>query len=244
MLVSGAMSFAAEGDEVAATWVESVGGKLVRDAKTDGRPIIEVDLAFKKGVTNDGLKNLAGCKNIKSLNLFFDEKITDEGMKHLKELKTLEVLTLTNTGIGDAGLTELKDLKSLKDLGLAGATRLTDKATETVKEFTNLDHLALPSTITEKGVKNLAPLKKLKVLYIGGANLTDGAVKDIAENMPELEELELGLFAKEGTRITDESISQLSKLKKLRKLGLVGSKITAEGLKQLEKALPDCRIKI
>lgn len=244
MLACGSVGLADEAEEAAAKWVESVGGVVTRAVKDKGKPINGVNLALKEKVTNDGLANLTGCKHIKQLNLFNNEQITGAGMKHIAELKTLEALVLNGTAVGDEGLTELKGLTSLKDLSLAGTVRLSDKSTETIKEFTNLEALALPSTITEKGVKNLVTLKKLKLLYIGGANLNDAAIKDIAENMPELRSLELGVYGKIGTRITDESIPSLIKLKKLVDLGLAGSKITDAGQKELQKALPDCKIRI
>lgn len=229
-----------DAEDAAAKWVESTGGKATRDAKADGKPVVEVFFGSTMKVTNDGLKELAGLKKLKSLTIFFCEQITDDGAKHLKGLTTLEKLSLTNTGVGDAGVAELKGLKSLKELHAAGSIRMTDKATETIGEFADLERLTLPSTITEKGVKNLAGLKKLKMLYVGGANLTDAAIKDIADGMPDLESLELG--AGLGSSITDASVPHLTKLKKLKQLGLWGSKITDDGLKALQQALPGCKI--
>ncbi|MBM3978884.1 MAG: hypothetical protein FJ304_01105 [Planctomycetes bacterium] len=164
----------------------------------------------------------------------------DDGMKHVKELAGLEQLVLGNTLVTDVGLAELKGLKKLKSLTVSGCTRMSDKSTETIAGFTDLEYLSLPSTITEKGVKNLVGLKKLTGLYIGGAVMTDAAIKDIADNMPELQSLELG--AGFGTDITDASIPSFSKLKMLKELGVVGSKITDSGLKSLRDKLPDCKI--
>jgi internalin A len=230
-----------DSEDAAIKWVEGVGGKLKRDDKAPGKPVIEVDLNFNKKVTNDGLKNLAGLKSAKSLSLFFNEQITDTGMKHVKELPALEALTLSNTLVADAGIAELKGLKNLKALHLAGCIKMTDKATETIKGFAALEDLSLPSTITDAGVKNLADLKKLKKLYLAGCTkLTDGAVKLLADNVPELEYLELG--AGSGTDITDAAVAHFARLKELKHLGVNGSKITATGLKELQSALPGCKI--
>ena len=90
-------------------------------------------------------------------------------------------------------------------------------------------------------MKQLAGLKKLKSLYLGGCTaLTDAAMKDIGDNMPDLESLEVGSGI--GTEITNASVLHLSQLKKLKKLGLSGSKLTPDGLKALRDALPDCTI--
>jgi hypothetical protein len=44
------------------------------------------------------------------------------------------------------------------------------------------------------------------------------------------------------TNITDESISILSQLTSLRRLDISGTKITEEGIRKLQAALPDCQI--
>jgi hypothetical protein len=242
-ILVGGLARADDADEKAAKWVEGVGGKVIRDTKQPGNPIVEVNLAANKKVTNDGLKELAGLKGVKRLSLFFNEKITDDGVAHLKGLTTLEELTLNNTGVGDAGLAELKVLNGLRKLNLAGAIRLTDAAAETINGFAALEELSLPSTITVKGVGKLGGLKKLRTFYLGGGSPGDEAVKTIAENMPDLEGLELGTFGLGGNGVTDASVPYLAKLKKLKKAGLAGSQFTDAGLKELRAALPDCTIK-
>jgi hypothetical protein len=243
VLVAAVCCPAARADEDAATkWAEGAGGKLTRDAKAPGKPVVGVQFDPRnKKLTDDGLKELKGFKGLRSLSLFYCGQIGDEGMKHVKELAGLEELVLNSTGVGDSGLGELKGLKKLRSLSLAGCIRVTDKATETIGGFTDLEELSLPSTVTEKGVKNLKGLKKLTSLYIGGARLTDAAVKDIADNMPELVSLELGAF--DGTNITDSAVPDLARLTKLKSLGIQGSKITDTGLKSLKDKLPGCTIK-
>ena len=185
-------------------------------------------------MTDDGLKELKGFRNLKSLSLFFNGHINDAGMKHVKELPALESLVLNSTGVTDAGIAELKGLVKLKSLSATGCVGMTDKSAETIAGFTELTDLALPFKFTDKGVKQLAGLKKLKSLYLGGCTeLTDAAMKDIADNMPDLESLELG--ATSGTGITNASVLHFSQLKKLKKLGLSGSKMTPDGLKALPR---------
>jgi hypothetical protein len=117
-----------EADDRAAKWVAGIKGKVTRDAKLPGNPVVEVNLGVNNKVTNDGLKELVGLKGIKRPSLFFDDQITDAGMTHLKGLTTIEELNLSNTGVGDEGLKELSELARLKKLSLAGAIRLTDAA--------------------------------------------------------------------------------------------------------------------
>lgn len=53
--------------------------------------------------------------------------MTDAGLAHLAEVKTLRVLDLTNTRVGDDGLEHLKALPRLERVGLSG-TRVTEPA--------------------------------------------------------------------------------------------------------------------
>lgn len=240
--VFGCAARADDAEGAAVKWVESVGGKFTRDDAAPGKPVNGVNFgAANKKVTNDGLKELKALKSLKTLVVFFSEQIGDEGAKHVGQLTTLEKLTLGNTGVTDAGVAELKDLKNLKSLTLSGNIRMTDKSADTIKNFVALEELSLPSTFTETGIRKLTGLKKLKSLYLGGCvELDDSAVKVIADNMPDLEYLELG--ATSGTNITDAAVADLAKLKKLTKLGLSGSKVTASGVGALREKLPDCTI--
>src|SRR5262249_39814863 len=79
--------------------IEELGGKVTRDEKADGEPVISVDL---RGT-----------------------KVTDAGLKVLKDLRNLQTLELAGTEVTDAGLKDLKDLKNLHELYLSG-TKVTD----------------------------------------------------------------------------------------------------------------------
>ena len=77
------------------------------------------------GVTDAGLKELAGFKSLQTLNLR-GTQVTDAGLKELAGLKSLQSLDLGFNRVTDAGLKELAGLKSLQELYLYG-TRVTDK---------------------------------------------------------------------------------------------------------------------
>lgn len=240
VVLGGPVVRADDTEDAAAKWVGSVGGRVTRDEKAAGKPVVSVDLGFCKTLTDDGLKNLKGFKNVKHMSLFFNEQLTDKGMAHVGALTTLEKLMLGNTGVGDAGIAELKGLTKLKSLAVTGCGRVTDKSAATISGFTELTELTLPYTYTDKGVTGLVGLKKVTVLYVGGAVLSDVAVKHIAETMPDLRDLNLTTFG--GTEITDSAVPYFAKLTKLKVLSIKGSKLTADGLKALGEKLPDCRI--
>src|SRR5437588_378616 len=106
------LSGAARADEASAVKaVEKLGGKITRDDKLPGKPVIGVNLGHPK-VTDADLKELKNLKQLTSLNLG-GTKVTDAGLKELKDLKQLTTLFLFATPVTNAGLKELKDLTSL-----------------------------------------------------------------------------------------------------------------------------------
>ena len=99
---------AARADEASAVKaVEKLGGKVTRDDKLPGKPVIGVNLTGT-GVTDAGLKALKDLKQLTTLNLD-KTKVTDAGLKELKELKQLTLLDIYKTQVTDAGVKELRE---------------------------------------------------------------------------------------------------------------------------------------
>ena len=98
---------AARADEASAVKaVEKLGGKVTRDDKLPGKPVIAVNLAGTL-VTDAGLKELKDFKQLTSLDLR-DTQVTDAGLKELKDLKQLTTLILDRTKVTDVGIEELR----------------------------------------------------------------------------------------------------------------------------------------
>ena len=157
---------AAKGDDLAKL-VEELGGKITRDDTQPGNPVIGVNLARNKRVTDVDLKALKEFKQITTLDLKFSP-VTDAGLKDLKELKQLTKLYVGGTEVTDEGLKELKELKQLTTLDL-GATKVTDAGLKELKELRQLQELILTScsNVTDAGVKELQealPKCKIKAL--------------------------------------------------------------------------------
>lgn len=149
-LALGAMTvspaFADAQDDKAALEVQKLGGRVDRDDKAPGKPVLTVNFATTPAddnalglvsgltkiqkltlngtkVTDAGLAKIKGLASLKKLYAV-DTKLTDAALANIKELKGLEVLSLVGTGVTDAGLDQLKDLKELKELYLYG-TKVT-----------------------------------------------------------------------------------------------------------------------
>ena len=96
-------------EENAVEFVEKMGGRIERDDRADGKPVAKVVLEDSK-VTDAGLRELAGFKQLQSLNLNGTE-VTDRGMMELVGFKQLQSLTLWGTGVTDDGVNDLIVLK-------------------------------------------------------------------------------------------------------------------------------------
>ena len=107
-----ALSGAARADEASAVKaVENLGGKVYRDDKLPGKPVIGVHL--------------------------HEIWVTDAALKELKDLKQLTWLSLTVTQVTDAGLKELKDLKKLASLNLIHVKVTDDGVADLQKALPN-----------------------------------------------------------------------------------------------------------
>ena len=60
--------YADDAEDKAVAFVEKLGGKVTRDEKLPGKPVIGVHLSFS-AVTDAGLKELAPLKNLATLDL-------------------------------------------------------------------------------------------------------------------------------------------------------------------------------
>src|SRR4051812_43634325 len=75
-----------EAEDKAVKFVESLKGKVTRDEKLPGKPVVEVVIGSGK-LTDAGVKELTALKNLAALNLFFARQVTDAGVKELAALK-------------------------------------------------------------------------------------------------------------------------------------------------------------
>ncbi len=138
--------------------VQKAGGKVERDDKAPGKPIINVNLGVS-AANDETLAALTGLKSIKRLTLN-NTKVTDAGLAHLSGLASLEKLYLVDTKVTDAGLAHLKGLANLQVLSVAG------------------------TQVTDAGLAPLKGLKNLREVYVFGTKVGDAGVKTLKEALP------------------------------------------------------------
>ena len=104
--LASASVLADDAEDKAVEAITKLGGKVTRDDKLPGKPVIGVDLTYNK-VTDAGLKELKHLKQLTSLSLW-DTQVTDAGLKELKDFKQLTTLKLDHTKVTAAGVKELQ----------------------------------------------------------------------------------------------------------------------------------------
>ena len=235
--------------------VETLGGELDRNQGI----VSSVSLGFTE-VTDTHLAYLTELTALERLSLY-GTQISDAGLAHLTELTALEDISLDGTRITDAGLTHLTGLAALENLSL-DETEISDAGLAHFTGLTGLKYLNLSDTqITDAGLAHLTELTALETLYLDGTKITDAglarltgltALKVLLLNrnwitgaglthltaLTELERLDLR-FAP----TTDAGLAHLSGLTKLVTLDLRGTQVTDAGVAELQKALPNCKIR-
>jgi hypothetical protein len=125
VLASGSLLTADQAEDKAVALIQKLGGKIERDDKRAGSPVVTIDLKSQK-IKDADLACLADLREVTSLKLD-NTGLTDEGLKHLQGLKNLRRLTVSFTGVSDEGLKLLKGLDKLEYLHVGYCAKVTAK---------------------------------------------------------------------------------------------------------------------
>lgn len=183
---------------------------------------------------SDGVGNLKELTKKEALNYWFPAKVhhndskTDEEIRHLKPNRD-GVLDLSSSSASDSVMESLPvDLSGV----FLDATNVSDAAIEKlVKRCKKLKrvHLLACDNITDKTIDTLAALPLLEDLQISSKKLTARGIEKVGKFMGLVD---LGF---EGVDIvTDDGARTISQLKKLKKLYLRGTRVTATGIASLQ----------
>lgn len=232
----------------AAEWVLSKGGTLKIDVAGNEREVkalaelpeqpFRVDSVHLQRcvkVTDGDLKNLEALERLRSIDLGYTQ-VTDAGLSHLRGVSQLQQLAMTGTTVTGAGLRQLP-ARSLTVLGLAKCPMIDDAAMAVVAGQNDLQILQISDT--RVGDAGLVHLKGLNLRGLDMANLpgvTDGGL-EVLRHFRDLRSLVLS-----GNQIGDAGLAHLKELKDLVSLDLRNTKVTAAGVRQLQAALPMCKV--
>jgi Leucine-rich repeat (LRR) protein len=176
-----------------------------------------------KGITDEGLRHLAGLKSLRLLTLS-DTKVRGAGIRHLAGLKNL---TMLDVPITDEALRALHEVGLLHALGQAH-TNTSNRPTNSEQVVALKFSSQQSRLITDEGLKHLASFKNLTELDLNFSPVTDAGLKHLAG----LDKLTtLSLF---GCRaVTAAGLEHLAGLKNLAALTLDETRVTGEGVKYL-----------
>ena len=218
--------------------------------KGDRRPSSADDVLtlalYRTMVTDAGLKELAGLKNMTALYLNHSQ-VSGTGAKELIGLKNLTTLHLRNAPVTDAGAKELASLTQLTNLALNHA-KITTEGLKELARLENLTDLDLCGTdIRGAPLKELTNLKKLVRLHLSDFQMSDASLHTLHEigmlhavdhananraNRLKSDE-DMKSFSLSGPLVTNAALKELTGLKNLQHLHLGGHKLTGAGLKDL-----------
>jgi Leucine-rich repeat (LRR) protein len=210
-------------------------------------------------VSNPGLQHVKPLANLKILYLNHIQ-VGDIGLEQLKPLTKLETLNLDGTQVTDKGLKHLHFMSRLRDLNLAGTKVTAEGAAElqqilpncnirdpqrTIAEYW-LSHGGIVGIRTPDGEREIRAANDLPptgVFHVVMLNLennphfrADGG-ELIGKVLTYLRVLKLN-----DTQVSDEGLKHLARLTNLQELDLRGTNVTAAGVAELRKALPNCKI--
>jgi hypothetical protein len=162
-------------------------------------------------------KGLAGLKSLRSLRELdvSNDYLDSAAIREIGKCTGLRKLRMPGAQLNNRNVASLRNLKQLLALDITG-THLGDNGIRTlVGVLPNLSGLALGETkvITDRGVRYLELLPKLRVLSLGHSwSVSDGGLVGLV-NCRHLEQLNLY-----GSDVRGTDLSALRKLPKLRKL--------------------------
>jgi serine/threonine protein kinase len=220
-------------------------------------------------ITDEGLAFLRENRGLRHVQLHGLGQITDAALAHLANptLEELEIISCPGLRLSD--LSQLNSRERIKKLTLVKQD-LDNTAVSTLRDFTALESLNLyGNPFTDVGLRPLASLPQLKQLFahecpnltgtslaafaqsnqLTYLNLRDAGLTDdgyaALRGLTRLRELELSRYSPpRGSKpLTDEHLKQLTTLTNLQTLNIVGTRVTSEGLRSFQEAVPGCKVR-
>ena len=174
-----------------------------------------------------------GEGNITLLNLYWTD-LTDDDLPLLGGLHQLRTLILPARAT-TAGLRHLRGLTALAEL--YPPNEITDAGLAGLAHLPNLKELFLyGSKITDAGLVHFKPLQHLEFLGIQHTRVNGSGLVHL-QGLANLAWLDLSY-----TQIGDPELKQLEKLSQLKAVGLYGTRVSPDGIRRIQAALPHCTV--
>lgn len=196
---------------------------------------------YNKQLTCDAVTApLCNFKNLKALDLSYCQ-VSNAGLKNLQSLSDLQDLDIRGTFVTDYGMKSVALLKSLKKLNVSSLQRqpgepknnqpvgITDVGLTDLQPLKRLQELsACDSLVTDAGLSTIADFSAMKVLDLSGTSVSDAGLAKL-KNLRNLERLKL-----KDTQVTGSSFKDLAALTSLKDLDLSETKVQDRYLADLK----------
>jgi Leucine-rich repeat (LRR) protein len=216
-------------------------------------------------LTDADLEHLRSLTGLKSL-ILSGVAVTDLGLRHIEALEGLQYLDLAGTKVSRRGVERLlSELTAIEELLIGQTPLATDhdslsmlqrlrpncqiKATTTRPDINAAFwNLWLNGTleavvegkasiiITDVTAVPTEPFQITAINFNDNQFLNDACAKRFRD-IEGLKKLSLN-----NTGLTDAAVADLKSLTNLEEMDLTGTKITAEGIETIRKALPNCKV--
>lgn len=166
----------------------------------------------------DQIRGIQGADSDRSIYLY-ETSGTNDLLKRLSEVPEVELLKLELTDVTDKGMRYVAALPKLKSLTVYGGYW----------------------SVGNRGLAQLRRLANLKHLELINTRVTDDGLV-VLKDVPRLQSLVLFHEAWRGRTFTDAGVAHLKGLTNLQTLELIGGWISDEAARELQRALPNCKI--
>jgi hypothetical protein len=103
----------------------------------------------------------------------------------------------------------------------------------------------MESDLSDDRLQTVSNIKQLKDLILIGTGVTDNGLRYL-QTMQNLESLKISCTTLNdtvsSTAVSDKGLAYLTELRNLKSLTLTNTRVTAEGVRKLQQALPNCKI--
>lgn len=225
--------------------IDQLGDRLADEVATRMKGIrVNLDLFLRsKTLTTAGFGKLVALPEFsEAIGVNFDCPQADDGVfEHLAKLPNLMRFELTTPPTTDSpaftgkGVGALKACPKLAEICWINGSPST-QAFEELSQLPQLNSLRLNSIdCTEQHATALAKLS-LRAFHVHASRVDDAVIRQLSA-MRKLETLDLS-----NNPVTDKALAELKPIKTLMQLKLVATNVTAAGIADLQKALPNCKI--
>ncbi len=170
-------------------------------------------------------------------NLSIDARhFSGETATDIASLSRLHTLMLSDAnGFDSSILSRLESLKVLK-VRKCAADAIDGAFWKSVAGLRGLENLSF-SDVTDQSLAEVSSMPQLRRFEVTSRSVSGAALVKAMSKFPNVTSLTVTY-----SEWSDDDVQQLHGLKSLRELNLAGNKASAEAIKSLSAALPDCRI--